>query len=158
MRSHQNSAYPRPAGLLGLSAVALLISGLAGFALGYGPSTQEEVRYAASELRLREAPDPDAAVLLTLPRAAKVVVSSCDAGWCRVRYTAEAQAAARAVERTGYAAEAYLVRDRPTLSIQPAPVRSRSCCKVCRTGKACGNSCISRSYTCRKGAGCACNG
>lgn len=33
-----------------------------------------------------------------------------------------------------------------------------ACCKVCRKGKACGNSCISRSYTCRKGRGCACDG
>lgn len=33
-----------------------------------------------------------------------------------------------------------------------------ACCKVCRKGKACGNSCISRSYTCHKGKGCACNG
>lgn len=33
-----------------------------------------------------------------------------------------------------------------------------ACCKVCRKGKACGNSCISRSYTCRKGPGCACDG
>lgn len=32
------------------------------------------------------------------------------------------------------------------------------CCRVCTTGKACGDSCISRSDTCHKGAGCACNG
>ena len=31
------------------------------------------------------------------------------------------------------------------------------CCKVCSKGKACGNSCIRRDYTCRKGSGCACN-
>ena len=31
------------------------------------------------------------------------------------------------------------------------------CCKVCSKGQACGNSCISASYTCRKGRGCACN-
>ena len=31
------------------------------------------------------------------------------------------------------------------------------CCKVCRKGQACGNSCIRASYTCRKGQGCACN-
>ena len=31
------------------------------------------------------------------------------------------------------------------------------CCKVCSKGKACGNSCIGRSYTCRKGRGCACD-
>ena len=31
------------------------------------------------------------------------------------------------------------------------------CCKICRKGKACGNSHISRRYTCRKPPGCACN-
>ncbi|KFE35385.1 hypothetical protein [Thioclava atlantica] len=31
------------------------------------------------------------------------------------------------------------------------------CCKHCSSGKACGNSCISRSKTCRKGPGCACD-
>lgn len=36
--------------------------------------------------------------------------------------------------------------------------RSRAgCCRICRKGKACGGSCISRRYTCRKGRGCACN-
>ncbi len=39
-----------------------------------------------------------------------------------------------------------------------ATVWKAACCKVCRKGKACGNSCISRSYTCRKGRGCACDG
>ncbi|GAB3294253.1 hypothetical protein GCM10027450_14820 [Pseudidiomarina andamanensis] len=32
------------------------------------------------------------------------------------------------------------------------------CCKVCRKGKACGDSCISRSKNCNKGKGCACDG
>ena len=31
------------------------------------------------------------------------------------------------------------------------------CCKICRKGKACGNSCIRSTYTCRKQQGCACN-
>jgi hypothetical protein len=31
------------------------------------------------------------------------------------------------------------------------------CCKICSKGKACGNTCISRSYDCHKGRGCACN-
>ena len=35
---------------------------------------------------------------------------------------------------------------------------SRSCCKICRKGKACGNSCIARNKTCHKSGGCACNG
>lgn len=32
------------------------------------------------------------------------------------------------------------------------------CCRICTVGKACGDSCISRNYTCHKGRGCACNG
>ncbi|MFZ4715895.1 MAG: hypothetical protein ACOYL6_19395, partial [Bacteriovoracaceae bacterium] len=34
----------------------------------------------------------------------------------------------------------------------------QGCCKICTTGKACGDSCISSSYQCTKGAGCACDG
>ena len=34
----------------------------------------------------------------------------------------------------------------------------RACCKFCKKGKACGNSCISRRSTCRMPRGCACNG
>lgn len=37
-----------------------------------------------------------------------------------------------------------------------SPAKKDSCCKVCGTGLACGNSCISRSQTCRKQLGCAC--
>lgn len=33
-----------------------------------------------------------------------------------------------------------------------------SCCKVCKDGKACGDTCISKSDTCHKSGGCACNG
>lgn len=42
---------------------------------------------------------------------------------------------------------------------QPAfsQVQAAACCKICRKGKACGNSCISRDKTCRKGPGCACD-
>jgi hypothetical protein len=36
-------------------------------------------------------------------------------------------------------------------------VPASKCCKICSKGKACGNSCISRRYTCHKGRGCACN-
>lgn len=35
---------------------------------------------------------------------------------------------------------------------------AQGCCRVCRTGKACGNSCINRNYTCRQPPGCACDG
>ncbi len=33
-----------------------------------------------------------------------------------------------------------------------------ACCKVCRKGKACGNSCISRDKACHQPPGCACDG
>jgi len=36
-------------------------------------------------------------------------------------------------------------------------IPASKCCKVCSAGQACGNSCISRRYTCHKGRGCACN-
>ena len=32
------------------------------------------------------------------------------------------------------------------------------CCKICRKGKACGDSCISRKYDCHQPPGCACDG
>jgi hypothetical protein len=35
---------------------------------------------------------------------------------------------------------------------------SPSCCKVCRSSRACGDSCISPSKSCNVGRGCACNG
>lgn len=49
---------------------------------------------------------------------------------------------------------------RPTTYVVPQqpPPQPRACCKVCTTGKACGDSCIARSKTCHKPPGCACNG
>ena len=44
----------------------------------------------------------------------------------------------------------------PTPTPVPAPA-SRVCCKICTTGKACGNSCIARHLTCHQPPGCACN-
>jgi beta-lactamase superfamily II metal-dependent hydrolase len=34
---------------------------------------------------------------------------------------------------------------------------SPNCCRTCTVGQACGNSCISRRYQCRRPPGCACN-
>lgn len=39
---------------------------------------------------------------------------------------------------------------------QSAPQISQ-CCKVCKKGKACGDSCISKTKTCHKPPGCACD-
>jgi hypothetical protein len=33
-----------------------------------------------------------------------------------------------------------------------------SCCKICRKGKACGNTCIARDKDCHQPPGCACDG
>lgn len=50
----------------------------------------------------------------------------------------------------------------PELAADPAPSCATSgdqagCCRICTRGKACGNSCIARHLTCRRGIGCACN-
>ncbi len=44
-----------------------------------------------------------------------------------------------------------------TLLPESAQTVPAACCKTCRKGKACGNSCISRAKTCRKPPGCACD-
>ena len=49
-----------------------------------------------------------------------------------------------------------VTESQPEPAYEP-PQQVGSCCKICSKGKACGNSCISRSYTCHKGVGCACN-
>ena len=45
--------------------------------------------------------------------------------------------------------------DAVSYSIDLAP---RECCKICRKGKACGDSCIDRDKKCHKPPGCACDG
>jgi len=41
------------------------------------------------------------------------------------------------------------------LDQEEAPI---ACCKVCKKGKACGDSCIKKTYNCTKPKGCACDG
>lgn len=43
------------------------------------------------------------------------------------------------------------------IELQFPEVISQACCKMCRKGKACGDSCISRLKQCHKGVGCACD-
>ena len=55
---------------------------------------------------------------------------------------------------------ATLAQRPPSESASQLPrncIPQSQCCRVCGKGKACGNSCISRRYACRKGRGCACN-
>ena len=43
-------------------------------------------------------------------------------------------------------------------TVTGAQPTQRTCCRICRKGKACGDSCIARNKTCHKPPGCACNG
>lgn len=45
----------------------------------------------------------------------------------------------------------------PVASSPAAPAR-RTCCRVCTTGKPCGDACISQNAVCRQPSGCACSG
>lgn len=92
------------------------------------------------------------------------------AGWSRFwtkygagRYADDFE---RAEEEAEAANRGIWAEPQPLLSGTSDPERSfasscrprASCCRVCESGRACGNSCISASKTCRKGTGCACNG
>lgn len=56
--------------------------------------------------------------------------------------------------------QAYIesIKPPPTYSPPSYNTTKTTCCKVCSKGKACGDSCISRSYTCHQPPGCACDG
>ena len=45
----------------------------------------------------------------------------------------------------------------PRAIATPVETVAPTCCRMCSTGKACGNSCISRTSQCHKPQGCACN-
>ena len=51
-----------------------------------------------------------------------------------------------------------LERVEPTLVQSVEPQRSEECCKICRKGKACGDTCVSRDKDCHQPPGCACDG
>lgn len=48
------------------------------------------------------------------------------------------------------------------LSLAASPLcgtaQAIACCKVCKAGKACGNSCIAKDKKCHQPPGCACDG
>ncbi|HEX8379616.1 MAG TPA: hypothetical protein VF619_03580 [Allosphingosinicella sp.] len=63
---------------------------------------------------------------------------------------------------------AWLIAAAATLALGPASLspcligiaaaQGLACCKICKAGKACGDSCIARDKPCHKGKGCACDG
>jgi hypothetical protein len=80
--------------------------------------------------------------------------------WNNDRDTATlTNAAGQVVARHSYPVSSASPLNTTTDSRQPTQTSSRRpCCKICRTGKACGDGCIARNKTCRKPPGCACNG
>lgn len=127
------------------------------------PVRQRVLFVTASRLNVRMYPTTSAQIIGSLNRHAQVyeikrngiwvhirVPSSLVEGWVHGGYVSERKAVPR-LER---------VRISPPPPIYRIPTRpsAASCCKICRKGKPCGNSCISRRYTCRRGPGCACAG
>lgn len=43
--------------------------------------------------------------------------------------------------------------EQPMPNLTPMPTQGQGCCRVCTRGKPCGDSCIARNKTCRKGHG-----
>jgi hypothetical protein len=145
-----------------LIALALLLTAAPdvshGSAIDFCELLPQEVRKAARATAILYArPAADADSLGFLARDAQVVVKGCALGWCEI----ESSLARGFVLDTLLAAVAPAPTSAPASRATPSPdppPQRRACCRVCRTGKACGDSCIARSLTCRKGAGCACNG
>ena len=130
-----------------LLAVALLVTSAAPAADSGYCLDQESTRYAKEQFTLRAEPASDARGLATVQRDQKLTIGECDSGWCPATVIVNGESV------KGYAPENKLTRTPPGSATQ-----ARTCCKICKKGKACGNSCISRSKTCHKGPGCACNG
>lgn len=108
---------------------------------------QGEVRYTTARVILRAEPSTEAEPLLVITRNQALEVS-CQGSWCGTQFGGS----------SGYVSARLLRAQRA--AVDPARYRQpqRLCCKICSRGKACGNSCISRSYTCHQPPGCACNG
>lgn len=66
---------------------------------------------------------------------------------------AEQPPAVGALTAEDIAAARRLLTGAQTAEVQ---VYDAACCKVCKKGQPCGDSCISREKQCRKGPGCAC--
>jgi hypothetical protein len=65
-------------------------------------------------------------------------------------------------DRQGLVLENYQCLEQSSCSLSKAGspnfqlIATEECCKICRKGQACGNSCISWSKTCHQPPGCAC--
>ncbi|HYT82192.1 MAG TPA: ComEC/Rec2 family competence protein [Gemmatimonadales bacterium] len=105
----------------------------------YGhPSAQAVSQWEAAGARVYRT-DRDGSVVVFANRDGTFVV------------TTERAPATGTIALRGYPADAE-----PAARPAEGPA-ARACCRVCTRGRACGNTCISRSYRCRQPAGCACD-
>lgn len=70
--------------LLILSLVAVIA-----VTAGFDPA-QARVAMTTTDLTLRAAPSPKAAIVLTVPAGAKVQIGGCSQGWCKVSWQSQA--------------------------------------------------------------------
>ena len=121
-----------------------------------GPVRWRSVRYVQEDVNVYSERSTDAMATLRLPTGQCVRADFLRAGWFAVFLIAEEE---RSEERAlGYVEAIRLLSEAPA-AVEPQKASPpRRCCRVCRTGKACGNSCIARNLTCRQPPGCACNG
>lgn len=75
----------------------------------------------------------------------------------RIERQVAAEARRAAAEERQRVQRARAQRSFPDAEPAWSTPNTRTCCKYCSTGKACGNSCIARWKTCHKGRGCACD-
>jgi hypothetical protein len=118
------------------------------------PQAREQLATKDAELAaLREAAQREESAVASAAES-EAALTSCETELATVRERAVA------LERAASDASA---RGRGRDSVERTEVTewagdSVPCCKICRKGKACGDTCISRAYTCHKGPGCACDG
>ena len=98
--------------------IAPLVVAATSFALAWHPLQAQSTRFEGAAVTrvatpLRESPDIDARALLTIPPKTDVTATSCDNGWCAVRYK----------QVTGHAIQVFL-RFAPVEALQSLPAKS----------------------------------
>ncbi len=114
---------------------------------------------AQSVANVRATPESSARVVGQLERGTEVEVYERHGEWYRIRCPETGTAGWMHDSLIASSVPAALPMRAPapvSTPIPAAPPQQQACCKHCTTGQPCGDSCISRSYTCRKPPGCAC--
>lgn len=122
---------------------------------GANVNAQTEAGWTALMYAVRDNPNPQVVAQL-LEHDANPRLTNAD-GW-RALYYASQNTAFSGTTVHSRLRQATVRTDPPAVNPSPPQQQpAQACCRMCRRGKACGDSCINRSYTCHKGPGCACN-